>query len=114
MNYRKTVLIEIKSLYDQIGPPPAWGLADSLNLYKNANSPEKKQRVEAAIRQLVSEGLILQSPEHKRLAVNLNPDKIKRILAEIKPWYADPKWVIGTIIAFLGLVAVFLRLYLSK
>jgi len=107
MNYRKEILKELYKFYKDKGSDN-YALADTLKVF----NPGNREYVNA-INQLLSEGLVLsiEYPD-KRPAISLNPHMLAVIETELHPWYRDPKFWIGTLIALMGLILAILEFVL--
>jgi len=110
MEYRKRILKDLLVVYRLKGTT-AYVHADELS----GMSPGNDEFL-AAIDQLLHEGLILgvrgsvgSDGVGHRLAVALNPHRIKDINKEVRGWHRDPRFVISTALAIAALVWAILK-----
>lgn len=95
MSFWKRILKELYKFYEQKGPNN-YVLADTLSCFTVGN-----EKFPSALKQLLKERLVLgiEEPKERRVAVALNPDKIKEIEESMHNWYEDQKFWITTLIA---------------
>ena len=107
MSHRKLILRTLRELLEQQGPS-AYGNIDP----KNILGKPADVAYAHTINQLVEEGLILRAPTNGMIAFRLNPQKKQIFDAELQPWYSSAlvQWIIGTMLAIVGLVVAFLAL----
>ncbi len=110
MNYRKAILRELYKFYEDKGPNN-FAVAHTLKAF----SPGNKKFL-TAVNQLLEERLIngskvpLYVDPDGVLAIAINPVSLVDIKRELRSWYRDPKFLIGTMIAAIGLIIALLEL----
>jgi hypothetical protein len=108
MNYRKAILRDLYKFYEIKGPNN-YAMADTLKTFKPGDYEYLN-----TLNQLLGEGLILgvEGP-HKRVAITLNPNNLIAVKKELRSWYQDPRFWIGTIIAAAGIIVAILAFLLK-
>ena len=103
-NTRRRILRDLRDFSQHVGGgPDNYVQPDSLRSFRVGD-----KTFLAAINELLGQGLILGvAGSDKRVAIRLNYRKIDEINKELSEaaWYADPKFVIPTIIAIVAAAA---------
>jgi hypothetical protein len=107
MRWRKRILQELLTWDERFGgaDPSKYLASLHLSCFRNG---EENVAAQAAINQMIQEGLILSCQDDKLLVVGvrLNPARMKDVLAEISQakWYQDLKMLISVLTGLLGIL----------
>ena len=115
MSLRKKILKELYTFYEEKGPD-SYVLADTLKSFSPGN-----EKFLAAVSGLlrkelikgVASGIKAEGSTQDRLAIAINPAKIREIKKEIRNWYEDPKFWITVLLTIGGLIVAIWQIFLK-
>jgi len=115
MSLRKKILKELYTFYEEKGPDN-YVLADTLKCFSPGN-----EKFLATINGLLKEELIkgitsgikAKGSTQDRVAIAINPAKIREIKKEIRSWYEDPKFWITVLLTIVGLIVTIWQIFLK-
>jgi hypothetical protein len=117
MSYRRQILREVWDFFAKYPDPGNFLAADSLRCFQNCPI-NKRSKFLVEIQRILTEGLIRgqRGPIDEKsgqftIAVQVNPEKIDEYKRAMAP---DYKFLIGTVIAVIGLLLALLALMLQK